>query len=201
MSLLIEDKATAVRAWFAAYNAHDVEGICRVAHPDIDIVPSAPIVVAWPGASFHRHEGVRSVISYAFETYPRTRIDSLETRKISGWVLASMTVVLDDRVDPPLTRAAVSLFDIEDGLVRRIHSFRSERQALDAAAANSSLTPREREIFQLLARGSTGPQIAETLFLSPATVRTHVQNGIERLGANTRVQAIALALSRGEITL
>jgi DNA-binding CsgD family transcriptional regulator len=63
------------------------------------------------------------------------------------------------------------------------------------------LTRREQEIFQMLANGMNAPQIAENLFLSPLTVRTHVQNGMNRLGANTRVQAIALAMARGEIEL
>lgn len=63
------------------------------------------------------------------------------------------------------------------------------------------LTEREREVFRLLALGFNAPEIADRLFLSPATVRTHVQNGIARLGAETRVQAIALALTRGEISL
>lgn len=61
------------------------------------------------------------------------------------------------------------------------------------------LTPREREVFQLLAEGLTAPAIADRLFLSPATVRTHVQNGIAKLGAKTRIEAIAIALSTGEI--
>jgi DNA-binding CsgD family transcriptional regulator/ketosteroid isomerase-like protein len=63
------------------------------------------------------------------------------------------------------------------------------------------LTAREREIFELLADGLTAPKIAETLVLSPATVRTHVQNAVAKLGATTRVQAVALAITRGEITV
>jgi DNA-binding CsgD family transcriptional regulator len=61
------------------------------------------------------------------------------------------------------------------------------------------LTPREREIFRLLALGYKGPEIADKLFLSPATVRTHVQNGIDRMGAKTRVQALAMAVRSGEL--
>lgn len=68
-------------------------------------------------------------------------------------------------------------------------------------AARSSLTPREREIFQLLALGFSGREIADRLVLSPDTVRTHVQNGIGRLGAKTRAQGIAIALTRGDISL
>lgn len=70
-----------------------------------------------------------------------------------------------------------------------------------ASPARASLTPREREIFQLLALGFSGREIADRLVLSPDTVRTHVQNGIGRLGAKTRAQGIAIALTRGEISL
>jgi DNA-binding CsgD family transcriptional regulator len=70
-----------------------------------------------------------------------------------------------------------------------------------AQPTRASLTPREREIFQLLALGFSGREIADRLVLSPDTVRTHVQNGIGRLGAKTRAQGIAIALTRGDISL
>ena len=63
------------------------------------------------------------------------------------------------------------------------------------------LTGRQLEIVQLLADGLTGEQIAEKLFLSPETVRTHVRNAMNRLGARTRGQLVGLAASRGDITL
>jgi DNA-binding NarL/FixJ family response regulator len=59
------------------------------------------------------------------------------------------------------------------------------------------LTQREREVVALLAEGLKGPQIAERLFISPATVRTHVENVMEKLEARTRVHAIAIALRQG----
>jgi PAS domain S-box-containing protein len=67
--------------------------------------------------------------------------------------------------------------------------------------SQSKLTPRERDVFRLLAQGFTSREIADQLFVSIETVRTHVQNALARLGAKTRAQAIAIALNRGEITL
>jgi DNA-binding NarL/FixJ family response regulator len=61
------------------------------------------------------------------------------------------------------------------------------------------LTAREREILQLLATGMTGEQVAEALFLSPETVRTHIRNAMRKLDAKTRVHAVALALHQREI--
>jgi len=56
----------------------------------------------------------------------------------------------------------------------------------------AKLTPREREILGLLAQGLTGELIARRLFLSPATVRTHIGNATRKLGASTRAQAVAM---------
>jgi len=63
------------------------------------------------------------------------------------------------------------------------------------------LTAREHEVFRLLALGKTGSEIAELLVLSPHTVRSHVENGIARLEARNRLQAVAIALTSGEIKL
>ena len=61
------------------------------------------------------------------------------------------------------------------------------------------LSPREREVLSALASGRTGAQVAQTLVLSPETVRTHIRNAMEKLGASTRTHAIALAIASGEI--
>ena len=86
-----------------------------------------------------------------------------------------------------------------------------ERQLLDAldyldprlagGGGTTTLSPREREILGLLSRGLSGEQAAKRLFLSSETVRTHVRNAMSKLGAATRVHAVALALRRGEIEL
>ena len=63
------------------------------------------------------------------------------------------------------------------------------------------LSKREREVFELLAEGYSGAEIAEALVLSPETVRTHIRNAMGKLGASTRSQAVVIALHRREITL
>ena len=62
-----------------------------------------------------------------------------------------------------------------------------------AEAEGPRLTKREREIVDLLAEGLSGEEIAERLFISPETVRTHIRNAMERAGARTRAHLIALA--------
>ena len=50
-----------------------------------------------------------------------------------------------------------------------------------------------------MSQGKTSRQIGHDLFISPETVRTHVRNAMNKLGARTRAQAIAIAMRDGEI--
>jgi DNA-binding NarL/FixJ family response regulator len=61
------------------------------------------------------------------------------------------------------------------------------------------LTKREREVFDLLAEGLSGEEIAERLTLSAETVRTHIRNGMDKLDARTRTGAVVEALKMHEI--
>jgi len=61
------------------------------------------------------------------------------------------------------------------------------------------LSPREREIMELIAQGLTGEQIADRLVISAETVKTHIRNAMTKLEANTRAHAIAIALREGYI--
>lgn len=70
----------------------------------------------------------------------------------------------------------------------------------DASGRLSALTPREREILRLLADGMRNEDVGKHLHLSPYTVRTHVQNAMEKLEADTRTQAVATALRQSLIT-
>ncbi len=59
------------------------------------------------------------------------------------------------------------------------------------------LSAREREVLRCLAAGKNGKEIAETLYISPVTVRNHIQHILEKLGAHTRLQALASAFPPG----
>ena len=73
--------------------------------------------------------------------------------------------------------------------------------AVDISERPGVLSPREREVVALLARGRTGEQVAKELFISPETVRTHVRNAMDKLQARTRTHAIVIALTAGEVML
>lgn len=62
------------------------------------------------------------------------------------------------------------------------------------------LSKREREVMTLVASGLQGGEIAERLFVSPETVKSHVHNSMVKLGAHTRAHAVAIALVMGQIS-
>lgn len=65
------------------------------------------------------------------------------------------------------------------------------------AETGRALTARELEVLRLAARGRTGPEIARELFVSPTTVKSHLQNAYEKLGVSDRAAAVAEAMRRG----
>jgi DNA-binding CsgD family transcriptional regulator len=62
------------------------------------------------------------------------------------------------------------------------------------------LTAREQQILAWVARGKTNPEIAETLWIAPSTVRKHLENVYAKLGVHTRTTAIARFLGAFEAT-
>ena len=63
--------------------------------------------------------------------------------------------------------------------------------------ADSDLSPREGEVLQLVAQGASNKKIADSLFISENTVKTHLRNIMEKLHLANRSQAAAYAVKRG----
>ena len=71
------------------------------------------------------------------------------------------------------------------------------RRTQDVHATLAQLTPREREVLAALAEGLDNKSIAERLFISPDTARTHVVKVLRKLGVESRLQAAIVAIQHG----
>ncbi|WP_308201066.1 response regulator transcription factor [Agromyces mediolanus] len=77
-------------------------------------------------------------------------------------------------------------------LVRRMRA-----DAGSSAAPAQALSPRELEVLRLVAAGSSNPEIARTLVIGEATVKTHLTHVFEKLGVNDRTRAVTRAMELG----
>jgi len=89
--------------------------------------------------------------------------------------------------------------------VRTVHSGGAHVSAQAAsrlaarAMAGPSLSARETEVLQLIAKGKSNKEIAAQLFISEGTVKTHVLSIHEKLGVGDRTEAVVVAIRRGII--
>jgi len=91
----------------------------------------------------------------------------------------------DALLAPAVTRAVVEEFA------------RGRPAEVAAPSAMDELTPREREVLDLLARGLSNPEICDRLVISEATAKTHVARILQKLGLRDRVQAVIYAYESG----
>ena len=88
------------------------------------------------------------------------------------------------------------------GVTRRVIDAFVRRGAATSRVTDPALgrlTPREVEVLGLLARGLSNIDIAERLFVSEATTKTHVSNVLSKLGLRDRVQAVIFAYENGVV--
>jgi DNA-binding NarL/FixJ family response regulator len=76
-------------------------------------------------------------------------------------------------------------------------AFIEEVQLVDRKPSEAPLSPREIEILQKVAYGATTREVADQLGISFHTVKTHLERIFEKLGANDRAQAVAIAIRQG----
>jgi DNA-binding NarL/FixJ family response regulator len=114
-----------------------------------------------------------------------------------GYLLKGMS---EEELERTLGAVAAAEPALSPGLaVKILDEFaRLAREAPDRE--HDELTPREREVLQLVAGGATNREVAETLFVSRHTVNFHMKNILQKLHLRNRAQAVAYAVRTGLVT-
>jgi DNA-binding NarL/FixJ family response regulator len=159
------------------------------------------------------HEVVREGLRLALSRSPRIRV-------IGEAADGASAVALAERRRPDVERSLLQR-GLESGargyilkeaphetLLRAIEKVAAGETFVDpglmaefvsAQGQSDVLTPREREILQLLADGMSNADVAAKLFISQETVKSHVRHILSKLEADTRTQAVAIALREAMI--
>jgi DNA-binding NarL/FixJ family response regulator len=112
----------------------------------------------------------------------------------------------DALLDPSITRRLVERFAPVPRAAQPLRALPAPPGAALPGPAGpagrdlSVLTPRELEVLGLVARGMSTAEIAGSLFLSEATVKTHIARILTKLGLRDRVQAVVLAYECGLVS-
>jgi DNA-binding NarL/FixJ family response regulator len=161
--------------------------------PDTDGIEATRQILAQPGATPPR---VLILTTFDLDEYV---YDALRAGA-SGFLLK----------DVPPEQLAAGIRMIHNGeamlapsvMRRLIEEFTTANRLASATAPDAvqSLSPRENEVFRLLARGYSNQQIASRLIVGETTVKTHVTRILTKLDLRDRVQVVVLAYETGIIT-
>ena len=142
------------------------------------------------------------------DSVPESRVLILTTFEQDDYVFGALRAgasgFLLKRTRPEDLIAAVHAIAAGDSLLspsvtRRVIDRMAQQPAPDLADNGrlASLTRREREVLELIARGMSNREIASTLVVEESTVRTHVKRILMKLGLRDRVQAVIFAYENG----
>ncbi|MDO3703299.1 response regulator transcription factor [Micromonospora sp. C28SCA-DRY-2] len=139
-----------------------------------------------------------------------TRVIILTTFESDEHIFAALQAgasgFLTKEVEPVELRQAITAVAAGDALLspsvtRRVIEQFAHRPVLTGSSGHrlEPLTEREREVARLLATGLSNEEIAQRLFISPLTAKTHIARAITKLGVRDRVQLVILAYETGLI--
>ena len=139
--------------------------------------------------------------------HERSRVIMLTTFDLDEYVYEALRsgasgFLLKDCPGDDLVRA-VRVIAAGDALLapsvtrRLISDFSRQRRVKAPVAALEVLTPREREVLELIARGLSNAEISETLVVAPQTTKSHVGHILAKLNLRDRAQAVVVAYESG----
>jgi DNA-binding NarL/FixJ family response regulator len=178
-----------------ATDGESAVALCAREHPDVVLMD-----VRMPGLD--GIEATRAVT--AFDDPPRVLV--LTTFDLDDVVYDALRAGASGFLlkDAPEERLSTAIRVVADGgslfapsVTRRLIEEFSRRSPRPPAATLETLTERETEVLEQVARGLSNAEIAGALFVSENTVKTHVARVLMKLGVRDRVQAVVLAYESG----
>ncbi len=143
------------------------------------------------------------------ESLAGTRVVVLTTYELDEYVFEALRAgasgFLTKDVEPADLREAIRIVAAGQALLspsvtrRVVDAFAGGTVTPRSAERLKVLTPREREVLELVGRGLSNDEIAVRLYLSPLTAKTHVSRTISKLGVRDRAQLVVIAYETGLI--
>jgi DNA-binding NarL/FixJ family response regulator len=170
----------------------------------LDATPDAVLVDA---SGDHAETVLHTVI--ASELAAETALIVLLDHASPGWVADALragvrailpAAVSADQLAAALEAAIAGLFIVHPSELSAVLPVATPASSPVAELADP-LTPREREVLQMLASGLANKEIAAKLSISDHTVKFHVASILGKLGASSRTEAVALGIRRGLVLL
>ncbi len=198
---VILDSESDIEVIAEASNGHEAVSIAREQRPDVAIMD-----IRMP--DLDGIEATRQIVAQRRE--PRTRVLMLTTFDLDEYVFEALRAGASGFLlkDVPADQLADSVRMIAAGdallaptVTRRlIEQFVAAAPAAPPPPGLQELTPRELEVFRLVARGMSNAEIAAELFIGEATVKTHLTRLLMKLDLRDRVQAVVLAYETGIVS-
>ncbi len=210
--VLVDDQAL-IRAGFKAIidSAPDLEVVGEAddgAHA-LDVVREARADVVLMDIRMPGRDGISTTKAIVDdEDLAGVRVIVLTTFELDEYVVSAMGAgasgFLDKGVDPDVLLDAVRVVAAGDALLtpKATRALLASMHGDETTAPVDEetvkhLTAREREVVSLVGQGMSNDEIAETLFLSPLTAKTHVSRAMTKLHARDRAQLVVIALRTG----
>jgi DNA-binding NarL/FixJ family response regulator len=165
--------------------------------PDVDVLVLGDMERLAVSAGEVRDAGTRAIVAVADDEQPVRILGALPLR---GWAIVPHDAPAAE-LRAAIVAAAQGFTVLPATLAARLLPARlaTVHEGLDRRA--EPLTPREREVLELLGQGLSNRQIAERLDISEHTAKFHVASVSGKLGASSRTEAVSRGVRRGLITL